>query len=97
VDCQVAIADSLEKYREGYALAQNKNKNKHCVEFGKMVRRLREEQGYSQEAFADYADIHRTYMGGIERGERNPTLTTIYRLAAALNVPPNKLLRNKKI
>lgn len=71
-------------------------KNKHCVEFGKTVRKLREDQGYSQETFADYAGIHRTYLGGIERGERNPTLTTIHRLAKALKIPPHKLLQPNK-
>ncbi len=46
----------------------------------------------SQEELADLANIHRTYIGGIERGERNPTLTMIVRLASALGVPPAKLL-----
>jgi len=48
--------------------------------------------GISQETLADRANIHRTYIGGIERGERNPTLTMIYRLAEALQVPPHCLL-----
>jgi transcriptional regulator with XRE-family HTH domain len=65
---------------------------KECVEFGKTLRGLRTEQGYTQEAFADKAEIHRTYIGGIERGERNPTLTMIHRLAEALGVPPSRLL-----
>jgi transcriptional regulator with XRE-family HTH domain len=57
-----------------------------------MVRKYRTEAGYSQEALASKADIHRTYIGGIERGERNPTLATIHRLAAALGVQPSQLL-----
>jgi transcriptional regulator with XRE-family HTH domain len=64
-----------------------------CIEFGHKIRALRKEQGYSQESFADHAHIHRTYMGGIERGERNPTLTTIHRLAAALELEPWELLK----
>lgn len=60
--------------------------------FGQVVRALREERGLSQEEFATRAGVHRTYMGGIERGERNPTLTTIHKIAAALTVPPYKLL-----
>jgi transcriptional regulator with XRE-family HTH domain len=48
--------------------------------------------GLSQEELAGRAGIHRTYIGGIERGERNPTLTMIHRLARALNVPPARLL-----
>lgn len=48
--------------------------------------------GYSQEELARRAGIHRTYIGGIERGERNPTLTMIHRLAKALGVSPSQLL-----
>ena len=67
-------------------------KNKVCVEFGKRVRALREAQGHSQESFADVVEIHRTYIGGIERGERNPTLTMIHRIAKALGVKASELL-----
>ncbi len=63
-----------------------------CVAFGKRVRKLREEQGHSQESFADVVEIHRTYIGGIERGERNPTLTMIHRIAKALGVKSSELL-----
>lgn len=62
-------------------------RNAICALFGETVRALRKSQGFSQEEFADHAGIHRTYMGGIERGERNPTLTTISRIAKALDVP----------
>lgn len=65
-----------------------------CISFGQRIRNLREHRGFSQEAFAAHSGIHRTYMGGIERGERNPTLTMIYRLARALEVPPSVLLEN---
>jgi transcriptional regulator with XRE-family HTH domain len=68
------------------------NKRKECVEFGQVIRELRIARGYSQEAFADRAEVHRTYIGGIERGERNPTLTMIIRLAEALGVEPSELL-----
>lgn len=63
-----------------------------CVAFGQAVRALRQERGLSQEEFAARAGVHRTYMGGIERGERNPTLTTIHKIASALSVAPNRLL-----
>lgn len=66
-------------------------RNAVCVLFGETVRALRKSQGFSQEEFADHAGIHRTYMGGIERGERNPTLTTISRIAEALGVPIDEL------
>jgi len=57
-----------------------------CIAFGKAVRRLRAAQGFSQEAFANKAGLHRTYMGGLERGERNPTLITICRIARELGM-----------
>jgi transcriptional regulator with XRE-family HTH domain len=57
------------------------------------LRRLRSEHGLSQEAFALRSGIHRTYIGGIERGERNVTLDTVARIAAAFGVDPADLLR----
>lgn len=65
-----------------------------CVAFGETVRDLRSSQGYSQEEFAARASVHRTYIGGIERGERNPTLSTICKIAHALRVAPVDLLGN---
>lgn len=61
-------------------------KDLHQVAFGKAVRELRKERGLSQEAFADLAGIDRSYMGHIERGEKNVTLTKIYQLSDALGV-----------
>ena len=69
-------------------------KRKECVHFGAAVRRFREKQGHSQESFADKVRVHRTYLGGIERGERNPTLTTIHRVADALGVSVWQLFRD---
>jgi transcriptional regulator with XRE-family HTH domain len=68
---------------------------RHSIQerFGATVRRLRTDKGLSQEEFAATVGIHRTYIGGIERGERNPTLTTIERIARALEVDPASLLR----
>ena len=63
-----------------------------CIEFGKAVRALRIKRGFSQEAFAHSANVDRSYMGQIERGEFSPTITTVYRIAKALRVPPAKLL-----
>jgi transcriptional regulator with XRE-family HTH domain len=54
--------------------------------FGRRVRELRKERGLSQEKLAELAGLHYTYVGGIERGERNPALVNIGRIAAALDV-----------
>ena len=69
-----------------------KSKNETCLRFGRVVRNLRESAELSQEELADRASVHRTYIGGIERGERNPTLTTIHKIAKALGVRPQRLL-----
>ena len=54
--------------------------------FGARVRKLRQAKGLSQEAFADICGLHRTYIGAIERGERNVSLENIERIAKALGV-----------
>lgn len=67
------------------------------VEFGKKVRKLREEKSWSQEFFAEVSGLHRTYISGIERGTRNPTLTVIWQIADALEVHPSELFAQEKI
>jgi len=59
---------------------------------GKNVRKLRDKRGLSQEELAFETDLHRTYISGVERGVRNPTVLVIERLATALKVQPSKLL-----
>ena len=61
-------------------------------EFGRNLRRLREARGLSQEAFADALAVHRTFVGGVERGERNLTLQTVERLSARVDADPLVLL-----
>ena len=56
------------------------------------IRRLRQEKGWSQEDYADRADIHRTYVSDIERGRRNPTITVIEKLALPFGVSAARLL-----
>jgi len=56
------------------------------------LKKLRREKGLSQEAFADEAGLHRTYISDIERGARNPTISVVDKLARALGVPLGKLL-----
>lgn len=60
---------------------------------GRNIRAYREARGLSQEAFADEVGVHRTYMGGVERGERNLTLQSVERFAAIIKVDPLELLR----
>ena len=60
--------------------------------FGKRVRQLRDERGISQERLGELAKVHRTYVGMIERGEKNITLTNIEKFAKALNVKLTDLL-----
>lgn len=59
---------------------------------GERVRALRKEKGFSQEGFADACGLHRTYMGSVERGETNPTLTSLATIARALKITTSKLL-----
>jgi transcriptional regulator with XRE-family HTH domain len=61
---------------------------------GKNVRRLRRQKGLTQEELAFEAEIDLTYMGGIERGMRNPSLLVMARIADALSVPLTKLLND---
>ncbi|UQI38953.1 helix-turn-helix domain-containing protein [Vreelandella venusta] len=61
-------------------------RDERLVAFGQRVRALRKEKGLSQEALAALADIDRSYMGHIERGEKNITLTKIYQIAEALEI-----------
>lgn len=61
------------------------------VKLGRVIRRLRAERGLSQEAFADLVGLHRTYMGGVERGQRNVGVRNLARIAAALDMTVSEL------
>ncbi len=60
---------------------------------GRNLRAYRDARGLSQEAFAEVLGVHRTYMGGVERGERNLTLKSLERIAAKIEVEPLELLQ----
>jgi len=59
---------------------------------GRNLRAYREERGLSQEAFAEVVGVHRTYMGAVERGERNLTLRSVERIAERIGVEALNLL-----
>ncbi|MBB3963690.1 helix-turn-helix domain-containing protein [Rhizobium metallidurans] len=61
--------------------------------FGKNIRNRRQELEISQERLAEQAGLHRTYVGGIERGERNVSLDNILCIAKALNITASDLMR----
>jgi transcriptional regulator with XRE-family HTH domain len=58
---------------------------------GRNIKAIREAKGWSQEELADQAELHRTYVSGVERGIRNPPVTVLDRLAKALKVSIGKL------
>lgn len=63
----------------------------HLQAVGRRIRQLRAERGYSQESFAA-CGLDRTYIGGVERGERNLGLKNLVKIAWALDVPPSEFL-----
>jgi len=69
-------------------------KSKILIRFGIRVREERTKQGLSQEGLAELAGVHRTYIGMIERAEKNITLENIEKIAHALKIKPEDLLRS---
>lgn len=63
------------------------------LRFGNTIRRLRKQRGFSQEHFADLAELDRSYMGSVERGERNISLVNIEKISNALELPLNELFK----
>jgi transcriptional regulator with XRE-family HTH domain len=62
------------------------------IQFGKIVKSLREERGLSQEILAGRADLNRSYVGEVERGTAMPSLGTVTKIAKALNLSSSNLL-----
>ena len=69
-----------------------------CKLFGKKIRKLRHNKGWSQEKLSEVTEFHRTYIGMVERGERNPSLKSIERFAEAFGLKLDELFtwENKK-
>jgi transcriptional regulator with XRE-family HTH domain len=63
---------------------------------GLNVRRIREQRGWSQEELAFESGLHRTYISGVERGIRNPTVTVLEKIAVALSVPAERLVSSQR-
>jgi len=70
----------------------NQSKNKLLIKFGDKVREERIKRNYSQEHLAEKAGVHRTYIGMIERAEKNITLLNIEKISKALGLKPSRLL-----
>lgn len=67
--------------------------HRHILEtFGSKMQKVRQSKGITQEELASILSMHRTYIGLIERGERNPTIRTLYKIAKALKVKASELL-----
>ncbi len=73
-------------------MGETMDKSNILIQFGRNVQKLRKSKGISQEKLAEIAGLHRTYIGMIERAERNITLINIERVANALNVNCKDLL-----
>ena len=69
------------------------SKKSISIKFGEKVREIRVSQNLSQEQLAHLADVHRTYIGMVERAEKNITLVNIEKIANALNVNITELLK----
>lgn len=77
------------------AIENNDLEKKALLKFGKHIRDIRKARDLSQEKLAEEMGVHRTYIGMIERGEKNPTYITILRLACALKISISELVKNE--
>ena len=69
------------------------NRQPILLAFGAAVRHYRKGKGFSQEAFADECGIDRSYMGGVERGERNIALVNVEKIITALEIQPSEFFK----
>jgi transcriptional regulator with XRE-family HTH domain len=70
-----------------------RKKSEISIKFGEKVRELRTKKGFSQEELAHIADVHRTYIGMVERAEKNITLVNVEKIANALEITISDLLK----
>lgn len=93
----MASSSSLEDDQQMASAVKNRKKNLPIpvlVAFGAAVRREREALKYSQEAFADECGIDRSYMGGVERGERNLGMVNAWLIVSTLGLKPSEFFKN---
>lgn len=74
------------------ASGHSEEEKKELIKLGAYIRKLREKKGFSQESFADHVELHRTYMGGVERGERNISFLNLIKIARKLDMDLNSLI-----
>ena len=79
-----------------HSYRMQKTKEPALIQLGENIRSLREQQGLSQEDLAEKADLDRTYIGGVERGERNLTILSLLKIAGALKCDLSQILTGVK-
>ena len=72
----------------------NEDEARDLKQIGNNIRELRKQRNYSQEGFADAVGLHRTYMGGVERGERNLSVLNLLKILRKLEVSPSEVFTN---
>ncbi len=90
-----ALANSMQRpslSREGLN-TDGERVHSICMKLGRRVRALRQERGWSQETLAQQSGLHPSYIGGIERGQRNPSLLVVAQLATAFGLSPAQPLQ----
>ena len=92
--CSIAACRVVELRRSECCARYGDWPHAASVAFGQRLRELRAERGVSQDDLADKTDVHPTAIGRLERGKREPRLSTILRLARGLDVDPGELLND---
>jgi len=75
-------------------MSKDNNKDTLLIKVGLKIRCLRQQRGISQEILAHEADLDRSYMGGVERGERNISLKNLGKISTALNIPLREIMED---